>query len=116
MPYRFFAFLRHDELVSALVVAGFEAARGLAPGCHRMTAAAWFYLRRRRAGDRPDSSNATIVRHFSHPAFAAGFAKAYIFVLDVADLSDGRGAFHQHLRISPDGSFNCAYSPSFETS
>src|ERR1019366_9847585 len=31
--------VRHDPLVGALVVAGFESASGLAPGCHRVTAA-----------------------------------------------------------------------------
>ena len=40
--------------------------------------------------------NAAIVRALAHPTLAAGFAEADVFVFDVTNLTDGRGAIDEH--------------------
>jgi len=36
--------------------------------------------------------DAAVVRPLPHPALATGFAEAYVFVFDITDLTDSRGA------------------------
>src|ERR1041385_5329120 len=93
----FLGFPRHDEPISALVIACLEAARGLAPRSPRMTAAAGLTLSAAVRMIHRIHRNAAIVRHFAHPALASGLAQAHIFVLDVAHLADGRGTLDQHF-------------------
>src|SRR5579862_840057 len=88
---------RHDPFVGALIVAGFEAARGLTPRRHRMTTAAGFALAAAvRVIDRIHRY-AAVMRHLTHPAFTSRLTQAHVFVLDVTHLAHGCNAFDQHL-------------------
>src|ERR1700692_20511 len=79
---------RHDPLIRALVIAGLEAARGLAPRSHRMPAAAGFALAAAVRVIHRVHTDAAIVRHLAHPTLASGFAQADVFMLDIAHLAD----------------------------
>src|SRR5579884_1061591 len=90
-----------DEIVSPLVVASLVAARRLAPRRHRVTPAAGLaFTTAVRMIDRVHRDTA-VHRAASQPARAAGFADRNIFVIQVADLTDGGHAVLENLACLP---------------
>ena len=86
----------HDHILRALVVTRLVAARRLSPGRYRIAAARSFtFAAAVRVIDRVHRDAANVRPH-SLPARAAGFTERNIFVLDVADLSDGRATHNRH--------------------
>src|SRR5258706_336486 len=82
-----FALAVDDPLIGALVVARLEAARGLAPRRHRMTAAAGSALAAAVRVIHRIHGDAAVMRHLAHPALAARLAERYVLMLDVAHLA-----------------------------
>src|ERR1039457_2802264 len=96
MRLPFFALVRDNPLVGALVIARFETASGLAPGSHRVTAAGGFALAAAMRVIHRVHRNAAVVGHLAQPTLASGFAEGNIFVIQVAHLADGGHAFERH--------------------
>src|SRR5581483_737227 len=87
----------HNELVSALVVSRLVAACRLAPrgnwmpsaGSLAFTAAMWMVHR--------VHSNAAVHRTLAQPDVASRFSDGHVFMVHIANLSDGRHAIDQHF-------------------
>src|SRR4051794_175615 len=85
-----------DELVGPLVVTRLIATRRLAPRSPRVTSAGSLALTTAvRVIDRVHG-DAAVVRTLAQPARTSGLADRNVFVVEVADLPDGRHAIDEH--------------------
>src|ERR1019366_585647 len=96
MRLPFFALVRDNPLVGALVIARFETASGLAPGSDRVTAAGGFAFTAAMRVIHRVHGDAAVVGHLAQPTLASGFAEGNVFVIEVAHLSNGGHAFERH--------------------
>src|SRR5215469_4422385 len=82
----------HDPLISTFVVTRLETACRLAPGRHGMTSAGGLTFAAAVRMIHRVHRNAAIVRALAQPTRLPGFAMRLVFVLDIANLADGRHA------------------------